>query len=674
MGWILRLEDQRIFRDAILTPVSLGGETRSAAPAQLLGPQPDLIELLVDDDTRLRRRAALAVGRVGRPEGVAPLIESLSDPQVEVRQMAAFSLGLIGDSSARDTLVQALGDLSPLVQGRAAEALGRIGAIGAASAIGEVVARHVTSAFEIDPEDLSYPQAPEVEAFRLGIYALAELHSFEPLADAVLHEDGQPILWWWPVAYALQRLEDPRALRALMTLAGVQGSVGVALAAQGLGALRNPAAVETLVRLLDRDLRDDRVVATAVRALGRIDGAPATAALRRFVLTRDLDPALRSEAVQALSGRVGVDASPILTELMTHPWPYLRAAAFRALALADPETFMLALSGMEPDLDWRVRAATAQALGNVPSAATHARVTAMLGDQDQRVVPSVLAALVALEVPDIASILMTALQRDDVVVRKTASLLLARLKPSEAEAALATAYRAAETDSSYVARAANLAALADIDGSLAREALRMGLADPEWAVRVLAADRLSRLEPDQDHAAVIRPAPRRQVLSYTAEYLVNPSVSPHVYLETERGTIQVELAVLDAPQASGSFATLARAGYYDGLTFHRAVPNYVVQGGDPRSDGEGGPGYTLRDELNQRPFLRGTLGTALDWEDTGGSQFFITQSPQPQLDGRYTVFGSVVAGMDVVDQLRQGDVIERVLVWDGTEPVTPETR
>ena len=72
MGWILRLEDQRILRDAILTPVSLGGETRSAAPAQLLGPQPDLIELLVDDDTRLRRRAALAVGRVGRPEGVAP--------------------------------------------------------------------------------------------------------------------------------------------------------------------------------------------------------------------------------------------------------------------------------------------------------------------------------------------------------------------------------------------------------------------------------------------------------------------------------------------------------------------------------------------------------------------------------------------------------------------------
>jgi cyclophilin family peptidyl-prolyl cis-trans isomerase len=99
------------------------------------------------------------------------------------------------------------------------------------------------------------------------------------------------------------------------------------------------------------------------------------------------------------------------------------------------------------------------------------------------------------------------------------------------------------------------------------------------------------------------------------------------------------------------------------------VPDFVVQDGDPRGDGEGGPGYTIRDEINMRPYLRGTVGMALDWEDTGGSQFFITHSPQPHLDGRYTVFGHVVAGMDVVDRLVPWDVIRRVRIWDGvTEP------
>ena len=92
----------------------------------------------------------------------------------------------------------------------------------------------------------------------------------------------------------------------------------------------------------------------------------------------------------------------------------------------------------------------------------------------------------------------------------------------------------------------------------------------------------------------------------------------------------------------------------------------MVQGGDPRGDGEGGPGYTIRDELNERPYLRGTVGMALDWADTGGSQFFITHSPQPHLDASYTVFGQVIAGMEVVDQLEPWDVIRRVRVWDGT--------
>jgi cyclophilin family peptidyl-prolyl cis-trans isomerase len=153
--------------------------------------------------------------------------------------------------------------------------------------------------------------------------------------------------------------------------------------------------------------------------------------------------------------------------------------------------------------------------------------------------------------------------------------------------------------------------------------------------------------------------------------MIDPQVSPMAYIDTEKGMIQIELAVLDAPRTVTNFVALARKNFLGGTPFHRIVPNFVVQDGDPRGDGEGGPGYTIRDEINQRPYLRGTVGMALDWEDTGGSQFFITHTPQPHLDGRYTVFGRVVAGLEVVDQLRQWDQIRTVRVWDGVNWIGP---
>jgi cyclophilin family peptidyl-prolyl cis-trans isomerase len=199
--------------------------------------------------------------------------------------------------------------------------------------------------------------------------------------------------------------------------------------------------------------------------------------------------------------------------------------------------------------------------------------------------------------------------------------------------------------------------------------LRSAFADKDWAVRVRAAMLLKQLDPSAapDADALIRPAPTTVAPDvYAAARLVSPPVSTQVYLDTDRGTIQIELAVLDAPLTVENFISLARKGYFNGLSVHRVVPDFVVQDGDPRGDGEGGPGYSIRDELNQRPYLRGTVGMALDpWPDTGGSQYFIAHSPQPHLDAKYTVFGRVIAGMDVVDKIQQWDVIRSVRVWDG---------
>jgi cyclophilin family peptidyl-prolyl cis-trans isomerase len=178
---------------------------------------------------------------------------------------------------------------------------------------------------------------------------------------------------------------------------------------------------------------------------------------------------------------------------------------------------------------------------------------------------------------------------------------------------------------------------------------------------------LAKVDPKPASLPEITPAPGRPPAAYDDLTLLSPANSPHVFIETAYGVIEFELAMLDAPQTSRNFIELARRGFFNGLEIHRVVANFVVQDGDPRGDGEGGPGHTIRDELNERPYLRGTVGMALEWRDTGGSQFFITHSPQPHLDARYTAFGHVVNGMDVVDRIKPGDVIQRVRVWDGKD-------
>jgi cyclophilin family peptidyl-prolyl cis-trans isomerase len=153
-----------------------------------------------------------------------------------------------------------------------------------------------------------------------------------------------------------------------------------------------------------------------------------------------------------------------------------------------------------------------------------------------------------------------------------------------------------------------------------------------------------------------------------APYLPVAGVSvytPRAFLHTKRGRIEIHLNVVEAPLASAAFIDLSQAGFYDGLSFHRIAPGFVAQGGCPRGDGNGGPGFTLRCEVGQRPFGRGAVGIALSGKDTGGSQIFITLAPAPQLDGSFTLLGWVASGMDVAEKLRQGDVIERVEIWTG---------
>lgn len=137
----------------------------------------------------------------------------------------------------------------------------------------------------------------------------------------------------------------------------------------------------------------------------------------------------------------------------------------------------------------------------------------------------------------------------------------------------------------------------------------------------------------------------------------------HVSIETEEGTITVELFPEDAPNTVANFKALAAKGYYDGLTFHRVIPGFVAQGGCPRGDGTGGPGYKVKAEFNKRKHERGTLAMARSSDpNSAGSQFYICYDAHPHLDRQYTVFGKVTDGMDVVDNIVVGTEITRVSV------------
>jgi cyclophilin family peptidyl-prolyl cis-trans isomerase len=129
-------------------------------------------------------------------------------------------------------------------------------------------------------------------------------------------------------------------------------------------------------------------------------------------------------------------------------------------------------------------------------------------------------------------------------------------------------------------------------------------------------------------------------------------------IETEQGIIRVELFAKDAPKTVNSFVYLAREGFYDGTTFHRVLPGFMAQGGDPTGTGTGGPGYTFEDEINQHRHETGVISMANSGPDTNGSQFFITYAPQPHLDGLHTVFGQVIEGMNVLNRLTPRDPTE----------------
>ncbi len=663
---------------------------------------PLLADLLNRPHVGVRRRAAAAIGRIGDPAGVAPLLEVLGpgDEDEGVRADAAFALGEIESAAAADRLLALLSDTktSTAVRARAAEALGKIGANEkSAAALGEArlkqIAAAVAAALPAADRDVV---GDELLLGSLSVVALLRLKRPESTAPIASMLASRSTVLRWQAANALARLRPdvsaaPDAVSRLVEMLKASDAVERANAARALGGMKAKSAVDPIAPLLDDP--DDRVRASAVRALGAIGEARVAPALNAFG-----ERLLAAHAKYVASGAPGVPPEQNLLLVVAEALGALkdpsslpllrRLRALDGRAGANPETelavaaygeaafFDIPESAAVP-AEWHHVANYAQGLGAVGGERARRELVEMLagrrlGQLEPRAVPDVLTAMGRSKPDGFEQLLIDALASPDFVVRATAAGLLGEhYAPSQSELtfkALDAALKAAAGDADVDARLAILDAIGKYKRQRSLDLLAGALKDPNYLVRRRAAELLeaadagtfvSKLEP-------IKTPPRRPgYYERIEETMRRPN--PVAVVATEKGEVRMELLVHEAPMTVDNFVELARKKYFDGTVFHRVVPNFVVQGGDPRGDGNGGPGYQIRCEINEVPYDRGAVGMALSGKDTGGSQFFFTHSPQPHLDGGYTVFARVTDGMEVVDRLARGDRIVSVTILEGSK-------
>jgi cyclophilin family peptidyl-prolyl cis-trans isomerase/HEAT repeat protein len=678
----------------------------------------ELTGLLKHRSAAVRERAALAIGRIGDKRGTDALIAMLEHEGSEPgRAMAAFALGELEDMrgvSALMAIVEREKE-SLSVRARAVEALGKIVGVQAnADVLGKSAVERINQSLIAQLLDSQTPNERK-QITSLTIAALMRIRSpasVEPLTRELKSEDAEVRA---QAANALARLRLPieGSVPALIDALNDGDADARANAARALGVSKDARAVEPLIRLLGD--KNDRVQVNAVRALAALNDQRAVEPL--IDLAKSSDPKatpgrqrssslnLLLESVVALGALKDERALPLLKDLRQAYAP----AVIQELEVAIAKLGYLKLGESSPNpasqrdifcRDWKRAAATSLAVSEwVPTKNALVWVKAlrelfsvvMPGINnpvcDQRSRPELLRAINKLALnllaePSFAELLKnkdvasgdtqidyflsffpSQLEEKDVIVRATAANILAEQPRETHLAPLVAALSRSKKDPANDARLAMLTAISKHKKPEAVEAIKSALSDQDHLVRRHAVDLLKQMGAGDfsDRIGVVQTGHDKRFYPRVAARL-DKKVTATIH--TAKGRIKIELFPQDAPITVDSFVTLARKGFFNGLTFHRVVPNFVIQGGDPRGDGEGGPGYQIRCEVNTRPYTRGAVGMALSGKDTGGSQFFITHSPQPHLDGGYTVFGGIVSGMEVVDRIARGDVIRRVDIFE----------
>ena len=641
----------------------------------------DLRSLLAHRNAAIRKRAALAAGRIGNADSVGVLTNLLKDEDSGVRTMAAFALGEIESPTAADALIVAVKNNDGELRARALEALGKI----AAALPQEQHARQRELGAVIrDALEIESKRTANQLTVLLGVTAM--LRSRPPDAGATLAKflNSPDSRVRSDAANALARLRLHDGNERLRLLVDTDQDPNVrANAARVLGVTEDKESFQSVLTRATSD-SDERVRVSGIRALAALKNANAADLLLKHVTTNRNEILEIATTVGRLipqtNYRDAIDWFKSKNEALKHTAPEIEIAFARVA----PAAYLTELEKLNAPGDWRAVAAIANALAEYatlpdpvntmalpdkPStkaqlaAAAEARLRKMLVYHDvDNALPDVLRALAAFKTRDLQQVLVTHLQHVDVIVRATAADLLGDLPPSQDNTrALVNAWPGTAGDPLNDAALSILDSLGKQKSAAANEAIKIALRSDDYLVRRRAAD-LLKTNGAGDFSFQVGTVKTRNTQADYRRALARIGRKVTAVVTTTRGSFTIDLLPSEAPLTVDNFVQLARRNYFRGITIHRVVPNFVIQDGDPRGDGNGGPGYQIRCEINQVAYDRATLGMALSGKDTGGSQWFVTHAPQPHLDGGYTVFGRVVAGMEVVDRIERGDVVKSITI------------
>jgi cyclophilin family peptidyl-prolyl cis-trans isomerase/HEAT repeat protein len=702
---ILKAEDARRYDKTIADLLKSPNESvrvRAALAAGRIGNEAAVpaLSTMVESDrsTKAREMAAFALGE----------IESL--------QAADVILRLIGETGK----AQLPGVVDHDNRGRLAEAAGKIAAANPKDAKAKDLGQAIV--FTLDAERNKGVQ--NTDTIRLALTAALRARpagSEEVVRKFLAHTDPAVVA---DALNTLARLRAKNANRDARDLLETNVHAIVrANAARVLGAAEDKDSVDLLIKAATSDI-DSRVRVAAIRSLASLKDAKAadpllkrgetTFAAYKKAWKPNLIPNEHSEFLEIAT---------TLGRLLANTRNERAVDMFRQFGKLDrgssPEVYIARLrvspgrgDDNKPELNhWRQYSTVAQVVGEFatlepttdegkrmkseapdilrPLAQAYAEADPVKDADTIKAGPDVLQAYSRFKTNDLGEIARKALHNKDVQIRVAAAGILADLPPSgDNVEGLRTAFASAlltdkmEDD----AQLAIMDALFKLDKRATASILPAALATPDYLVRRKAVEFLKDKDAWKDSPSseienlnrtaqgkdVVMPYSLKsrtrlgQVLNSDADYrqaLSRKNGSVRAILTTQKGTFTIEFFPEDAPLTVDNFIKLARANYFNGLEVHRVVPNFVMQDGDPRGDGNGGPGWSIRCEINMVPYERGAVGMALSGKDTGGSQWFVTHSPQPHLDGGYTVFGRVnETGMKVVDQIVRGDKIISVRI------------
>ena len=663
----------------------------------------DLRDLFSSPNALVRKRAALAAGRIGDESSIDALTNLLEkDADPGVRAMAAFALGEVESEAGANALLAQLKNKSGLVEIRARtiEALGKI----AAALPREKEARQRELGAAIIEALKSESAAPVI---LLGVTAALRSRPANagPTLAQFLGNPNPRVRADAANALARLRLKDGTEQSRKLVASDLDPVVR-ANAARLLGIAEDKQSVDALLARVTND-KDSRVRVNAIRALAAVKDPRAAEPLLahgQSLAQSNLAemPAELNEILEIATtlGRLLAlkDDQPAITwlrklnETLNHRAPEIEIALVRIA----PATYLAGFGTADQAkrkvqetilLNWNAASGIAAGLGEIAAlpdtvsnkaelAATAQNllramldyrnsglnINTLVAVHSEYAIPDVLRALAAFKPPDLAAIARAHLSDSDVIVRSTAADILGDLPPSEENSRwLVQAWPQSANDTLNDAALSIIDSLGkqktDTANDQLKEALKSG--DPLIRRRAAAALKASN---GGDFSAQIGTVHSRNTDADYRRALSRIGKNVRAVVTTSKGSFTIEFLPEAAPLTVDNFVQLALRNYYRNVTIHRVVPNFVIQDGDPRGDGNGGPGYQIRCEINEVPYDRAAVGMALSGKDTGGSQWFVTHSPQPHLDGGYTVFGRVIAGMDVVDKIVRGDVIQSITI------------